>query len=136
MIWINLVTFGGIGLIVGFLIGRLLTKQDKSKNALKSELEKSRYDLEQYRQEMTDHFAHTAKLLSNLSKDYSKLYEHMAETSSELIPNLPEQDNPFSPTLTSSIQIPKLNLDTAHNKREKRDPQPKDYADSGNEQQH
>ncbi len=136
MIWINLVTFGGIGLIEGILIARLLTKQDKSNNALKTELEKSHYDLEQYRQEMTDHFAHTAKLLANLSKDYSKLCEHMAETSSELVPNLPEQDNPFSPAFTSSIKIPKLNLDLNQSSKEKLDPQPKDYADSNNKHQH
>ena len=89
------------GILIGALAVRLTNKSVKQQKTLKKELDKSKYELEQFRQELVDHFARSADLLDSVAKDYSKLYEHMAKTSTELMPNLPAQDNPFAKRITS-----------------------------------
>lgn len=69
---------------------------------LQNELEKSKTDLEEYRQELVGHFARSAELLDNMARDYRQLYQHMAKSSNNLLPDLPLQDNPFRYRLTES----------------------------------
>ncbi|TNZ82012.1 Z-ring associated protein ZapG [Vibrio parahaemolyticus] len=121
MPWIYAIVGLLVGTIVGVVISRLTTPEYKKQKSVQKELEAAKFELEQQRQELVDHFAQTAEMLDTLGKDYTKLYQHMAKTSSELLPNLPEQDNPFDKkTAMSSEQIkedqPELNE------------QPKDYA--------
>ncbi len=109
MLWIYGCLIFIIGVIVGMIATRLGTKGGKKHKELQKELEKSQYELEQYRQELVDHFAQSANLMENISKDYEKLYSHMAKTSTELMPNLPTQDNPFTvtaPSLEAATQAP------------------------------
>lgn len=119
MAWTYSLVFLVVGIGVGILISRLMNPQVKQQKNLQQELDKSKYELEQYRQELVDHFASSASLLDSLAKDYSKLYQHMAKTSSELMPNLPEQDNPFAGRITSLTEVTKSTDDNT---------QPKDYA--------
>ncbi|WP_300175435.1 Z-ring associated protein ZapG [uncultured Aliivibrio sp.] len=116
-----------VGVIAGFLISRVTVPGIKQQKSLKQDLEKSKYELEQYRQELVDHFATSATMLEALAKDFNKMYDHMASTSKELMPNLPEQDNPFSNRLDEMTLSPELNKKTAHVKNEI-NKQPKDYA--------
>ncbi|EGR2758058.1 DUF1043 family protein [Vibrio parahaemolyticus] len=121
MPWIYAIVGLLVGTIVGVVISRLTTPEYKKQKSVQKELEAAKFELEQQRQELVDHFAQTAEMLDALGKDYTKLYQHMAKTSSELLPNLPEQDNPFDKkTAMSSEQIkedqPEVNE------------QPKDYA--------
>ncbi|EJG0987164.1 DUF1043 family protein [Vibrio parahaemolyticus] len=121
MPWIYAIVGLLVGTIVGVVISRLTTPEYKKQKSVQKELEAAKFELEQQRQELVDHFAQTADMLDTLGKDYTKLYQHMAKTSSELLPNLPEQDNPFDKkTAMSSEQIkedqPEVNE------------QPKDYA--------
>lgn len=89
-----------IGLAVGIIIGALamkfysnkLHRQKKTNNEFATE----KKALEEYRQELTNHFAHSAKLLDNMAKDYHQLYQHMIQTSSDLLPGMSAQENPFS----------------------------------------
>ncbi len=120
MAWINSLIFLVIGIAVGFFIARMTTRDLKQQKNMKRELEKSRYELEQYRQELVDHFAQSAELLDTLSKDYNKLYQHMAKTSSDLMPDLPDQDNPFAKRLG---KITNLEVDTSNQP-------PRDYSGS------
>ncbi|HHC6519137.1 TPA: Z-ring associated protein ZapG [Vibrio parahaemolyticus] len=121
MPWIYAIVGLLVGTIVGVVISRLTTPEYNKQKSVQKELEAAKFELEQQRQELVDHFAQTAEMLDTLGKDYTKLYQHMAKTSSELLPNLPEQDNPFDKkTAMSSEQIkedqPEVNE------------QPKDYA--------
>ncbi|APC86266.1 Z-ring associated protein ZapG [Vibrio parahaemolyticus] len=121
MPWIYAIVGLLVGTIVGVVISRLTTPEYKKQKSVQKELEAAKFELEQQRQELVDHFAQTAEMLDTLGKDYTKLYQHMVKTSSELLPNLPEQDNPFDKkTAMSSEQIkedqPEVNE------------QPKDYA--------
>ena len=99
MTWMNLFFVGGGGMLLGYLFARFSMRPDKSKQQLQAELEKARFELEQYRQDLVDHFAQSANLLQTLSKDYAKLQEHMAQSSKDLISNSPAQDNPFNDRL-------------------------------------
>ncbi len=119
---INIIAFGALGIVIGFLIGRFMNRDNTQQKDLKKELEKSRYEVEQYRQELVDHFAQSAELLDNISRDYSKLYQHMAATSAELMPNLPEQDNPFAK------RISKLSDVTPEAEGDASQEQPRDYS--------
>lgn len=105
MAWITALVFIIVGIVIGFVMARLTAQRRPHQQDLEKELEKSRYELEQYRQELMDHFDQSAELLENISKDYNKLYHHMAKTSAELMPNLPEQDNSFARRLTKIAHL-------------------------------
>ncbi|ENM8063627.1 DUF1043 family protein [Vibrio vulnificus] len=112
-----------VGAIVGVVVSRLTTPEYKKQKNIKKELDVAKYELEQQRQELIDHFSQTAELLETLGKDYSKLYQHMAKTSAELLPNLPAQDNPFDKVALSAKED-----NTEENVTGEVTEQPKDYA--------
>ncbi|MGL0950823.1 Z-ring associated protein ZapG [Vibrio vulnificus] len=112
-----------VGAIVGVVVSRLTTPEYKKQKNIKKELDVAKYELEQQRQELIDHFSQTAELLETLGKDYSKLYQHMAKTSAELLPNLPAQDNPFDKVALSAKED-----NTEENVTDEVTEQPKDYA--------
>ncbi|UGA54376.1 Z-ring associated protein ZapG [Vibrio sp. VB16] len=107
-----------VGAILGIVISRIKTPQYKKHQQMKKELATTKFELEQQRQELTDHFSQTAELLDVLGKDYTKLYQHMANTSSELLANVPEQDQPFANKLTQTVS----------GSEQETNIQPKDYA--------
>ncbi|GEA50559.1 membrane protein [Vibrio inusitatus NBRC 102082] len=117
MPWIYAIVSLFVGIIIGVIISRVTTPQYQKQKELQKELETSKFELEQQRQDLNDHFSASAQILDNIGKEYRKLYEHMANTSNELLPNLPAQDNPFaerievndsrSETTTSSDEPPK-----------------------------
>ena len=121
MPWIYAIVGLLVGTIVGVVISRLTTPEYKKQKSVHKELEAAKFQLEQQRQELVDHFAQTAEMLDTLGKDYTKLYQHMAKTSAELLPNLPEQDNPFDKKTAMST-------DVAEEQQEDANEQPKDYA--------
>ncbi len=112
-----------VGAIVGVVVSRLTTPEYKKQKNIKKELDVAKYELEQQRQELIDHFSQTAELLETLGKDYSKLYQHMAKTSAELLPNLPAQDNPFDKVALSAKED-----NTEENVTDEVAEQPKYYA--------
>ncbi|MCL9775052.1 Z-ring associated protein ZapG [Vibrio methylphosphonaticus] len=120
MPWIYAVVGLLVGAILGIVISRLTTPQYKKQKTIQKDLESAKFALEQQRQELSDHFAQSAEMLDTLGKDYTKLYQHMAKTSAELLPNLPEQDNPFVKKIAEHNVEPTASSDI--------DEQPKDYA--------
>ena len=108
------------GLIIGVIVARLMTPEYKKHKQLQKELEASKFELEQHRQELSDHFSNAAEMLDTLGKSYTKLYQHMAQTSSELLPNISQQDSPF---ITQSTEQTQESI-----AEEITDVQPKDYA--------
>ncbi|MBS9437371.1 DUF1043 family protein [Photorhabdus noenieputensis] len=113
-----------IGLVVGFVTGALVMRFGNTKlrqqKALQTELENNKSELEEYRKELVGHFARSAELLDNMARDYRQLYQHMAKSSHELMPNMPIQDNPFNYRLTES---------EADNDQAPVKMPPKDYSD-------
>lgn len=95
-----------IGLVVGIVIGavamRFGNRKLRQQQVLQNELDKSKTELEEYRQELVGHFARSAELLDNMARDYRQLYQHMAKSSNNLLPDLPMQENPFRYRLTEA----------------------------------
>jgi len=108
-----------IGLVVGIIIGavgmRFGNRKLRQQQALQYELEKNKADLEEYREELVSHFARSAELLDNMADDYRQLYQHMAKSSSSLLPEMSAEENPFRNRLSESeanndqapVQIPR-----------------------------
>lgn len=51
----------------------------REQRSMQYELEKSKAELADYREELTNHFAQSAELLDNMARDYRQLYQHMAK---------------------------------------------------------
>ncbi|STF41800.1 cytochrome d ubiquinol oxidase subunit III [Escherichia coli] len=81
-----------------FLGNRKLRQQQ----ALQYELEKNKAELDEYREELVSHFARSAELLDTMAHDYRQLYQHMAKSSSSLLPELSAEANPFRNRLAES----------------------------------
>lgn len=60
----------------------------RQQQSLQYELEKNKAELEEYREELVSHFARSAELLDNMATDYRQLYQHMAKSSSSLLPEM------------------------------------------------
>jgi len=95
MPWIYALVGLLVGTVLGVAISRLTTPGYKKQKSVQKDLDNAKFELEQQKQDLADHFAQTAEMLDSVGKEYTKLYQHMAKTSSELLPNIPEQDNPF-----------------------------------------
>ena len=95
-----------IGLVVGIIIGavamRFGNRKLRQQQALQFELEKNKAELEEYREELVSHFARSAELLDNMAHDYRQLYQHMAKSSSNLLPDRMADANPFRNRLDES----------------------------------
>ncbi|MEI2265347.1 Z-ring associated protein ZapG [Erwinia sp. CGal63] len=117
--------YGLIGLVAGLIIGALVmrfgNKKLREQRSQQYELEKTKAELADYREELTSHFAQSAELLDNMARDYRQLYQHMAKGSNSLLPNLPGEKNPFAYQLTESeadndqapVQMPRDYPDSA-----------------------
>ncbi len=111
-----------VGAVVGIIISRLTTPEYKKQKLVYKELAATKFEIEQQRQELVDHFAAAAEMLETLGKDYTKLYQHMSQTATDMLPNLPEQDNPFD----KKVAEEKATKETSDD--DPTDEQPKDYA--------
>ncbi|RXJ71912.1 hypothetical protein CS022_18700 [Veronia nyctiphanis] len=118
---INILVYLIIGVVIGFFLARFTSGNASQQKELKKDLEKSQYELAQYRQDLIDHFSQSAEILDNISRDYSKLYQHMANVSADLVPDLPPQDNPFAKKITK-ISDSKAKESTPQE-------QPRDYSE-------
>ncbi len=74
----------------------------RQQQALQYELEKNKAELEEYREELVSHFARSAELLDNMAHDYRQLYQHMAKSSNNLLPDSMADANPFRNRLEES----------------------------------
>ena len=103
-----------IGLVVGIVIGavamRFGNRKLRQQQSLQYELEKNKAELEEYREELVSHFARSAELLDNMATDYRQLYQHMAKSSSSLLPEMTAESTgtivkPFSFIFDESFSI-------------------------------
>lgn len=92
--------YGLIGLVVGGVIGVLATRFGSRKlrdqHALQYELEKTKDELKEFKQELNNHFVRSSELLENMSQNYHELYQHMASTTKELLPEQNAQETSFT----------------------------------------
>ena len=91
-IWITLLVATGIA---SFFIGSLFTKRQYEHDELEKEVAKAQGDLEQFKQDVADHLAHTNKLVDKMRDNYSQLVNHMEETNKLLVAEKPADVVPF-----------------------------------------
>lgn len=98
--------YGLIGLLTGLIIGALAmrfgNKKFREQRQTQYELDKTKSELDDYREELTTHFAHSAELLDKMADDYRQLYKHMAKGSQSFLSGIPEGKQPFSLQLTEA----------------------------------
>ena len=73
-----------IGIALGFSVGRLWPGSAARVTALEKERNEAREDLQNYRQEVGQHFERTAELFDKVTADYRDLYEHLARSERQL----------------------------------------------------
>jgi len=72
-----------IGGLAGAVISRTLMPPEMQKD-LEQRLQASRSELEQYQQDVAQHFADTSKLVTNLTKAYKEVHDHLAKGAIQL----------------------------------------------------
>ena len=84
----TLIIVAVIALICGCLIGALLSKtlspEQQKARSLETKLQASEERIKEYQQEVTDHFAETAKLVNTLTQSYRDVHEHLASDALKL----------------------------------------------------
>ncbi|WP_233117397.1 YhcB family protein [Aggregatibacter actinomycetemcomitans] len=113
-----------IGLVIGFIIGYFLlriTKESAKKQVkTEAELRVAKEQLESQKQQLEKHFAESADLLKSFAQDYQKLYQHFAQSSTRLLPEL-NDNSLFQHDLLDDKDNPMNSQNT--------DDQPKDYSE-------
>lgn len=72
------------GCVLGALLSRTLSPQQQKARTLETKLQESEQQLNQYQQEVTDHFAETAQLVNKLTQSYREVHEHLASDALKL----------------------------------------------------
>jgi uncharacterized membrane-anchored protein YhcB (DUF1043 family) len=84
----TLVIVASITFIVGCLLSLLLTRSlsssEQKTRHLETRLQEAEDNLSNYQQDVTEHFAETAQLVNNLTKNYKEVHEHLAGSALKL----------------------------------------------------
>ena len=72
-----------IGGLLGAIISRTLLPPEQQKE-LEQSLQLTRQELNQYQQDVAQHFAETSKLVNNLTQNYKDVHEHLAKGAVQL----------------------------------------------------
>ncbi|WP_246434535.1 YhcB family protein [Teredinibacter haidensis] len=72
-----------VGGLLGAVISRTLMPPEQQKELEKS-LQLTRQELNQYQQDVAQHFAETSKLVHNLTQSYKDVHEHLAKGAVQL----------------------------------------------------
>jgi len=67
------------GGIIGAIVYRNMAPGKKETDDLKAELDEARLEMETYKTSVNGHFDKTAQLVNELTQDYVKVYQHLAE---------------------------------------------------------
>ena len=75
-----------VGLFLGWVIASLLQRRGGGHSAAQL-----RKEMEDYREEVNEHFSRTAELFKESTEKYRDLYEHLAGGAQELCSDLPDK---------------------------------------------
>ncbi len=73
-----------LGGLLSLLLTRSLSASEQKTRSLESRLQQAEESLADYQQEVTEHFAETAKLVNNLTQNYKDVHEHLAGSALKL----------------------------------------------------
>lgn len=106
-----------VGLIIGVLIVRLTSQNVQKQLQLETDLKAAQNKIEEQKEQLETHFAQSATLLSTLAEDYKNLYKHLAQGSSQLLPE------------EKQVEFFKLPQAVSNSEQEHSDNQPRDYSE-------
>jgi uncharacterized membrane-anchored protein YhcB (DUF1043 family) len=72
------------GILIGALAYRLFAPSVKAADKVKTELDQARAELDNYKTSVNSHFDKTSELVSDLTQDFVKVYQHLAEGAQSL----------------------------------------------------
>lgn len=67
------------GVVLGAILHKMLSASTGDVDKLRAELERARSEMESYKASVNRHFSKTADLVDELTQDYAKVYQHLAE---------------------------------------------------------
>ncbi|MFV2032633.1 MAG: YhcB family protein [Gammaproteobacteria bacterium] len=84
------------GAMIGALVYRLFSPSVKQANKIKTDLDQTRGELARYKASVGQHFAKTSELVNDLTQNYVRVYQHLADGAQTLgdnkaFPNLLEK---------------------------------------------
>jgi len=82
--WIYVAVALAAGIVLGVVFQRLLSSSAGDAHKLRAELEQARTDMERYKASVNSHFSKTSDLVSELTQDYVKVYQHLSEGAQKL----------------------------------------------------
>ncbi|MFQ1022483.1 YhcB family protein [Avibacterium paragallinarum] len=113
-----------VGLILGYLLLRLTKGSVKKQLQTETELKKVKSELDQQKRNLEKHFSESAELLKTLAQDYQKLYQHLASSSAELLPQL---ENKI--LFENQLEEKKAEQDKTVAENNSEEPPPRDYSE-------
>ena len=72
------------GIVIGALLNRLASPQAQKSRDLENALKRAEDQLSTYQQEVTEHFAETAKRVNHLTQSYREVHEQLASDALKL----------------------------------------------------
>ncbi len=118
-----MLTYLIIGLVIGFIVGfifiSVISPNARKYAKVKQELAQTKDELITQKQIIAKHFSHSAEILDNMAKEFRRLYQHMAENSSQFI----DGDKVASLDFDSDSVPDETKKNTLDN-------QPRDYSDN------
>lgn len=121
-----------IAAVVGFVIGKITSTSTVGSNAEKAKTQQLEAELNQYKQDVEQHFATSAELLGSMAQEYSNVYKHMAQAQQNLLPDsdvtikIPFKE-PKEPSLVKEA-ITEVELEAQDAANDIESSQPNDYV--------
>lgn len=112
-VWTAIIAAFIVGILVGVLVLRATKGNVQKQLQLETELRETKAKVDAQKQDLEQHFAQSAQLLSTLAEDYKKLYTHLAQGSEKLVPE------------AQQAEFFKL----SHQAASESDDQPRDYSE-------
>ena len=98
---------GIAGIAIGVLAARLF--RPSSHQQMEAQLQEAEQKLQKKNMQITEHFSHTASLVSNLTRNYRDLHDYLASSAQQLgdidIHPVLHNDNPSAPILGQGIVV-------------------------------
>jgi len=79
-----------LAVLLGMLLGYLLAGNKRDSRKDKARITELETSLQEYQEQVQQHFSTTAGLFQDLGQNYRNLYHYMAESAGQLCPKIPE----------------------------------------------
>ena len=120
-----------VGIIVGGVTTRLISIRQFGQSKLQQELDESKKQLSQYRQDVSEHLDTTHQLMSQLQDNYAKIARHVQQSKMQLVEqpvNPRDEINFFSADTHRQIKQSLHQLDERRRQHSVTEQQPRDYS--------